>query len=273
MCCFSGRINLVEKTRIFARRVDDRTQSLAYAMDVAAEDDLAMVLPLPTDPAAGDGAVRFVDLSEEPYLFSVLDAVFPIELGLEMDAAPQASRAKGPTLAVHTVGSFEASFVPEPEDFERLDPRFRLAPAIVDALCARERFGFAVFQLRGLGVETVAAPPRPWWRRIFSGDDPPPERAFRRQHFHPMGLTFRSRAPESLFFPTVHVHDGTLTDTADFDHTFYAQGRAGGDWEESVAPPHVDAVRRTRGVLAEGERLKRRTMQGELPNRDVIVPA
>ena len=271
MCCFSGRVTLVEHTRVFARRVDDRTQSLAYAMNVAAAADLAMVLPLPTDPAAGEEAVRFVDLSEESYFFSALDALFPMA-DLETEAAPQASRAKGPTLAVHAVGSFEASFVPAPEDFERLDPRFRLSPGVVDALCAQERFGFAVFQLRGLGAETVAAPPKPWWRRIFSGDEPPTT-ALRRQHFHPMGLTFRSRAPETLFFPTVHVHDGTLPATADFDHTLYAQGRAGGDWEESERTPHANTVHRARGVLAEGERVKRRKMQGELPNRDVIVPA
>lgn len=273
MCCFSGRVDVVEKTRIFARRIDDRTQGLAYAMNVAAESDLAMVLPLPTDPSAGDEAARFVDLSEEPYLFAVLDAVFPIEPGVESVAAPQRLRANRPTLAVHTVGSFEASFVPAPEDFDRLDPRFRLTPRVLDALCARERFGFAVFQLRGLGVETLAAPPKPWWRRIFSGDDPPPEPTLRRQHFHPMGITFRSRAPETLFFPTVHVHDGTLTETADFDHTLYAQGRADDAWAQSVAPPHIDAVRRTKGILAEGALVKRYKMRGELPNRDVIVPA
>ena len=116
----------------------------------------------------------------------------------------------------------------------------------------------------------MAAPPKPWWRRIFSGDEPPTT-ALRRQHFHPMGLTFRSRAPETLFFPTVHARRDAARHGG-FDHTLYAQGCAGGDWEESERTPHANTVHRARGVLAEGS-VKRRKMQGELPNRDVIVPA
>lgn len=263
MCCFSGRVARVENTRIFARRVDDRTQALAYAMSVSAAEDLAMVLPLPTDPGAGEGAVDFVDLSGAPDLFDGLAALYPTRArGL----APQALRAPRQTLAVHRVGAFEASFVPRPEDFDRLDPRFRLAPSIVNALCARERFGFAVFQLRGLAPSA----PTPWWRRVFHAARAP--RPAPAQSFHPMALTFRSRDPGALFLPTVHVHDGTLPDVASFDHTLFAQGAiADAGWSPSASPPHDDLVRRAKGVLAGAEGVWRRDMKGELPNRDVTL--
>ena len=42
-------------------------------------------------------------------------------------------------LKVVEVGSFVASFVPSASDFSRLDPRFRLAPGIVDALGVGDR--------------------------------------------------------------------------------------------------------------------------------------
>ncbi|MFO0627728.1 MAG: hypothetical protein U0325_19120 [Polyangiales bacterium] len=266
MCCFSGRVDRVENTRIFARRVDAQTQALAYAMRVSADDDVAMVLPLPTDPAAGEDAVRFVDLSGASELFYALDALYPSR---EDRLAPQALRGGRTTLAVHTVGAFEASFVPSADDFARLDARFRLAPSIAEALCARERFGFAVFQLRGLAPTPAA--PRPWWRRVLSRAPVAPTP--RGQAFHPMALTFRTRTPGALFLPTVHVHDGTLPATARFDHTLYVQGGADASWSESARPPHEDLVRRAKGILTGEAVVWRRALQGELPNRDVIVSA
>jgi hypothetical protein len=45
---------------------------------------------------------------------------------------------------------------------------------------------------------------------------------------HPAPATrFPSRAPGRLFYPTVHVHDGTVPAHADFDHTLY-DGDSGG---------------------------------------------
>ena len=64
-------------------------------------------------------------------------------------------------------------------DFARLDERFRLPEVLFDAVPHYVDYGFAVFQLRP-GNVTV----------------------------HPMALTFPTRAPDRLFFPTVHVHDG-----------------------------------------------------------------
>jgi hypothetical protein len=87
-----------------------------------------------------------------------------------------------------------------------------------------------------------------------------------------MGLTFRSRAPESLSLPTVHVHDGTLPDTTRFDHTLFVQGAADEEhWFPSASPPHDDLVRRAKGLLTGSGLVWRREMKGEFPNRDVRV--
>jgi hypothetical protein len=106
-----------------------------------------------------------------------------------------AGSASKPTLLVRNVGSFEASFAPTLADLDRLDPRFRLQPDVWRQLPGYEDFGFAVFQLR------------PGLKRI-----------------HPMALEFPRRDPESLFFPTVHVHDGgSVPRWADFDHKLFFQ--------------------------------------------------
>jgi hypothetical protein len=88
-----------------------------------------------------------------------------------------------------------------------------------------------------------------------------------------MALTFRTRTPGTLFLPTVHVHDGTLPETASFDHTLFVQGSADESWYPSAAPPSDALVRRAQGVLAGGERVWRLNLKGELPNRDVLTPA
>lgn len=237
MCCFSGPVH-VHSTSIFARRVDDRTQALAYEMTVASDQDVAMVLPLPTDANAGEEAVRFVDLSAVPQLFSDLDGLFPSRAR----GGPVPVAAAAATLAVHIVGSFEASFVPRPGDFDRLDLRFRLAPEIAEGLAGRDGMGFAVFQLRGSGT-------RP---------------------FHPIGLTFRSRAPDVLFFPTVHVHDGTIPMMAVFDHALYAQ-RTRVPWDRSRGAPGEEFERRAGGLVSGDEVVMRRRIVGEHPNVDIVV--
>src|SRR6185369_6044862 len=92
------------------------------------------------------------------------------------------------------VGSFEASFVPSVGDFDRLDARFRIPRETWAALPGYERFGFAVFKLKQ------------GKRRI-----------------HPMAFTFPRASTDTLFFPTVHIHDGRVHPHATFDHALYCQ--------------------------------------------------
>ena len=119
MCMITGNAT-VSHTCIFAREAEAERQYLAYAMKMKSAVEVAMVLPLPVARNAGENALTFIDLSGYPLLFNDLIRTMGF---MGIGAAPGRA-AKG--LAVHEVGSFEASFVPTIADFARLDERFRL---------------------------------------------------------------------------------------------------------------------------------------------------
>lgn len=238
MCCFSRAVEHVSATRIFARRLGDGTQALVYSMSVSIGTDLAMVLPIPVPAGTGEDGVRFLDLSGYPAFFDDLKTAFP---GLGMLAAKGPALRFGPPavvqkLVVHQVGDFEASFVPSRADFERLDERFRLDPSVWDRLPGYADYGFAVFKLKP--------------KRSLLG-------VVQEQKVHPMAFVFPSREPDALYFPTVHVHDGTVPSVARFDHTFFAQddGVLGATigWTKSFGPigAYVDASRSSGLVIPE----------------------
>jgi hypothetical protein len=200
MCCFSRPVPHVSATKIFARALDGSRQALVYQMQVTIPEDLAMVLPLPVPARSPEDAVEFVDLSGYPTFFDDLAAAFPPLLMAAQSfgfGPPGVAPAPAP-LKVHDVGDFEASFVPSLADFSRLDPRFRLPDGVWDRVPRVADYGFAVFKLK-------------------------PKAARASQTIHPMALTFPRRDPRSLYFPTLHVHDGTLASSAHFDHTLYCQ--------------------------------------------------
>jgi hypothetical protein len=210
MCCFSplesaallsriaGQRLTVAGTRIFAR-LDlsgaAPVQWLAYSMALATPADVAMVLPIPVAERAED-ALSFVDISVYPTLFADLDALFPL---LDyMDESEDLAAPQGATrtpLVVHSVGSFEASYVPSLADFDRLDARFRIPDKVWDRRPEYRDYGFAVFKLK----------------------------AGKTKNIHPMAFRFGTREPGRIFFPTLHVHDGELHARADFDHTLFFQ--------------------------------------------------
>ncbi len=196
MCLFTEEIDEVSDTRIFARMAGD-TQILVYEMTFSSKEDLAMVLPIPVAPGVGEDAVDFISMDNFPFFFSWLDELFPVVIGgmeeddLEFLDAPVTASL----LEVHQVGCFEASFVPQRKDFERLDPRFRLPEKVWNSFTHYEDYGFVVFKLK-------------------RGQN---------QEVHPMAFSFPTRQPEKLFYPTVHVHDGEFHEQAEFDHTLYAQ--------------------------------------------------
>jgi hypothetical protein len=248
MCCFSGQVEAVWDTRIFARRIEPDRQVIAYAMGMRASQAMAMVLPLPVPSGVADDAVRFIDLhgSGKDAFFSYLDACFPLpELAMGAMPQPLARHAAAP-LVVHEVGDFVASFVPARADFARLDARFRMPDQFWAAVPAYDDWGFAVFQL--------AAPRANGARRDF----------------HPMAFTFPTRERERLFFPTLHVHDGHVHTKAAFQHTLYVQGDAVPGWEQSATPPHPNHIRLLAPTLDE-RGLSRRRMNGTLPNEDTYA--
>lgn len=253
MCCFSVQAPSsllarlfppkvhVSKTNILARMIAPGVQALAYGMDLDTSAEVAMILPLPVVPGSGEDAARFVSLEEHPRMFEELAELFFVP--------PPASISRGgaipgfapqPKLIVHQVGAFIASYVPTRADFGRLDERFRLPEVLFDAVPAYDDHGFAVFQLSPGKVRV-----------------------------HPMALTFPTRAPDRLFFPTVHLHDGRFHATAKFDHALYYQGiAAGGDL---TAP--LPLRKSYQELLDPREKLHRRQLHGKLANQDTWISA
>ena len=215
MCCFSDEVEKVSDTSIFARAAGAR-QLVVYSMAYAAASELAMVLPLPVPPGSREDALRFVSLEDCPDFFGELRNGFPSrydigDLGATLGAAD--TEIAAPVLEVHQVGSFEASFVPRPEDFGRLDERFRLPAELWLELRHYRDWGFAVFKLRETKLAQV----------------------------HPMAFEFPCRDRARLFFPTMHVHHRRVEKSALFDHTLYCQPEPAmnfhlGGWEDSERP-------------------------------------
>ncbi len=245
MCCFSGVIERVSATSIFARRFG-REQLLVYSMTLDTPSEVAMILPLPVARSAPD--VRFLDLEHYPEFFLDLARCFPVPISR---AAFQSFGAPQPAayLPVQKVGAFDASFVPTVADFARLDPRFALDTSVWRKLPAYTDYGFAVFQLAAGKAE-----------------------------IHPMALTFTSRDEQQLFFPTVHIHDRSVPRRAKFDHSLYVQASAASsrDWEQgSVLPREVmklDKLGTPLGSLIEpSEPVLRRQIRETRANEDIWI--
>ena len=239
----------VSATNIFARMLSPGVQALAYSMNLDTKQPVAMILPLPVVVGSGEDAVTFISLEKQPRMFERLHELFEFQ---------QPSRAKGgfslsmprQKLVVHQVGSFIASYVPSRADFTRLDEQFRVPGVLFDAVPAYADYGFAVFQFQP-GKKTI----------------------------HPMAMTFPTRAPDKMFFPTVHVHDGRFKRTAKFDHALYYQTKRRTQVGEYI--PHGafenDAVGWTapnetyEGLVEARDAVLRRTLRKRLPNVDTWI--
>ena len=250
MCCFSGSVESVTNTRIFARAVDGGRQLLVYAMHVSARNDLAMILPLPVPAGAAEDAVRFIDLEGYKEFFEDMLKGFPepVSRGGWLPKAESVPAAAKAPLAVVDVGDFEASFVPTVKDFSRLDARFRLPEQTWDALPAYKAYGFAVFKLK----KDVSRP-------------------------HPMAFEFPRADAKRIFFPTVHIHDGKVHDEAMFDHVLYCQKREGErlslpDWRESDLPAaNFMQVQKTQGLVVGPAHCYQKKIVGKRKNEDILV--
>ena len=267
MCIFSGPVEIVADTNIFARSTNGR-QFLVYGMSYAAPADLAMVLPLPVPPNPSEDAVRFINLERYPKFFEDLRGGFP---PLSQSWAAETLSAGAPKLRVHDVGDFEATFVPRIDDFRRLDERFRIPPDVWRQLPAYHDYGFAVFKLK--------ASPSRWFagvrRRLFGSTATDGPRKPR--HVHPMAFTFPRRNPELLYFPTVHVHDREVHAEASFDHSLYCQPDPAIDdhlqgWERSLQPVSVFVdIGRSEGIVNPNQCCWRRQLMGKRQNKDALL--
>jgi hypothetical protein len=219
-------------------------------MALNADKDLAMLLPLPVRTPAGEKDLRFIDLKGYPDFFEDLLSGFPVPPPASRSLTKHAETAAAAApLEVVKVGDFEASFVPAMRDFSRLDKRFRLPTDAWKKLPEYESWGFAVFKLKP-GAMTV----------------------------HPMAFSFIRRDAKTLFFPTVHIHDGTVHPKAEFDHTLYCQPHhdhhfaLGRSWRESSGPATAFMkVDKAKGIIEADQHCYQRQMRGNLPNRDTIL--
>jgi hypothetical protein len=247
MCCFSRRVDHVNNTNIFARASKDGKQFLVYAMALSAKEDLAMILPIPTPKASKEDAVRFISLQGYPAFFADMLKGFPAPRALVNSRKTKDGPApKAAKLKVVEVGAFEASFVPQVKDFARLDERFRLPASNWDSLPTYNDYGFAVFKLKK-GETKV----------------------------HPMAFEFPRSDKKRLFFPTVHIHDGKVHETAMFDHVLYCQVSAGEDvlaWSESpgLAGNFVN-VDKSVGIVVKDAHVYQRIIRGRNKNQDMWV--
>lgn len=247
MCCFTGVVQWVGGTKIFARPGRNGGQLLIYSMSFGAKDELAMVLPIPVPKNSKENAVRFINLEAYPEFFRDMAKGFPEPRTRAVGGLSRSAVA--PTkLEVHQVGSFEASFVPTVGDFARLDARFRLADETWDQLPDYVDYGFAVFKLKP-----------------GTGD------------VHPMAFEFPRANARQMFFPTVHIHDGKVHATAEFDHVLYFQLADADyspkhDWTESAQPAGMFMnMRKVGSLLDSGLHCYRRALRGRLKNADTWV--
>ena len=257
MCCFTGPINRVSDTKIFARLDGDR-QAIAYAMAFETEQPVAMVLPIPVAAGPESEAVTFVTLPESSRFFEELASGFPALPDDTSSLGPIARSASAPMpqpLVVHRVGNFVASFVPTMNDFDRLDPVFRIAPETWAQVPGYQSFGFVVFQLRELSGQPK-----------------------------PMAFWFKTTTPNQLFFPTLHIHDGTIHSHESFDHVLYVQGDAfdqgAGAYTNQLdsntglvrsRDPAGSFVSNSAGLIIPSGLVHRKLLRGHFPNQDTLV--
>jgi hypothetical protein len=260
-------------TRIFARPMHGMKQALVYQMALAADAAVAMILPLPIAVGAAEDSVQFVSLEGYSNFFEDLQRCFPAP------AAPQGMLAFGgmpvsraaPKLVVHQVGKFVASFVPSPKDFSRLDERFRMPPGVLDKLPQYRDWGFAVFQLKDFAGERDGVLAK--IKRAFGSETK--KRETTQETIHPMAFTFPRRDTSTVFFPTMHVHDGQVHDSARFDHTLYVQhdgDLSSQGWHAGLAPSQVGVdVSKSKELVEPFVKMQSRGLHGDRKNEDTWI--
>src|SRR5437879_5366177 len=105
MCCFSGKVQLVADTNIFARAAKDGRQFLVYSMRLDTKSEVAMILPIPVPKASKEDAVRFINLEKYPDIFDELRKGFPVKESRGLSLGGAGGPAAG-GLKVVEVGSF-----------------------------------------------------------------------------------------------------------------------------------------------------------------------
>lgn len=255
MCIFTQPVISVNNTQIYARLSGNGTQFLAYQMNYESSDQNAMILPLPVRQPTTDKSLNFIDLENYDDFFEDLANGFPFYSPPSIGCSAPFDPASRHDLEVFDVGNYIASFVPTISDFDRLDSEFKLPDEIWAKIPGYQNFAFAVFQL----AEGSLKP-------------------------HPMAFEFES-ANENLFFPTIHIHDGEIHESEEFDHILYMQhagldssvygyqnshveDKSTGLIRSKYAASRFCDVAKSAGLIDGDLLLHRKIIRGNLPNTD-----
>ena len=106
MCCFSGKVDSVTNTNIFARAVKGGNQFLVYSMQFKAGSDLAMILPIPTPKDSKEDAVKFINLEKYENFFDDLHKAFPVPKSDPDRKLPPGNSLSAKPIVVVEVGKF-----------------------------------------------------------------------------------------------------------------------------------------------------------------------
>ena len=186
MCVINGPVTSVNATKILAIPSNDGTrQFTVYANKVDTAADNAMILPVPFPDS-----VKFHDLSTYSEIFADLDKCFESTQRLSRRLSNSRS-----VLAVHRVGSYEASIVPSLDDFDRLSDTFKLSLDVATMLTADYT------SIQGSPAGFIVC-------KLNQGA----------HDYHPFAYS-HNRPCEKLFIPTKHFHshgsEGTSTSEPD----------------------------------------------------------
>ncbi|MFK7821310.1 MAG: hypothetical protein AB8G99_21525 [Planctomycetaceae bacterium] len=269
MCIFSQPVVSVTDTSIFARLMPNGWQHLVYQMKFETRAQNAIILPLPVALPSAEESLQFVSLKGYDRFFADLNRGFPLATrkSRSFSRGLPAGAKVDSKIVVHEVGDFVASFVPTIADFDRLDEQFRVPDESWGKIPIYRDYGFAVFQLK-------------------SNKGKP----------HPMAFKFKSRLAQknggSIFFPTVHIHDGEVHEREKFDHTLFLQApefdKVCGDYQQRAKlvadrktgyfrskwpAARFCNVEKSKGIVAPGSLVHRLEMRGKLKNTDVLAHA
>ncbi|MFP6669868.1 MAG: hypothetical protein VB857_00515, partial [Pirellulaceae bacterium] len=90
-----------------------------------------------------------------------------------------------------------------------------------------------------------------------------------------MAFEFPREHPKRIFFPTVHIHDGTIEEEASFDHALFCQLPEDDvlmlrGWRESYRPAGMFMnKKKSRGLIDPKAHCHRSSLTGKRPNADL----
>lgn len=247
MCIINGSPRRVCDTRILAFALDDKLhQVTVYANEVVLDGKpVAMILPFPK------GSLQMIDTSENHELFTHLRFHFPFDdsdedMGFDCDGYSDTE-----PIPVHTCGSYTYSVAPDLADLRRIHTSFQLEPN-VDRLLSTEYSSDYSFLVCIIDKSSK---------------------------YHPLAYKHRLRGADTdspvLYLPTKHEHGNGLD--ADWDHEVYTIGT---DFGKSAYPFDRDELVKNLGnklgpympSSLSHEQLRLRTLQGDYPNKDLVIP-